>query len=122
MKYELTENGVKDLETGAFIPNAEGNRHWKEYQAWLAEGNTPRPIKPSIYHSWDEELEVWVEDTVAKQAAEDAERSFVLEKGAGELFFRLCKILIDDGVLTASDPRMVEIKDAYLEYKDLKGI
>lgn len=43
MKYKLTESGVKDTETGMFIPEAPGNRHWQEYQSWLAEGNTPEP-------------------------------------------------------------------------------
>lgn len=44
-KYKLIENGVQDTETGAFIPNAPGNRHWAEYQEWLLEpGNTPDPM------------------------------------------------------------------------------
>lgn len=43
-KYKLTDSGVKDTETGACIPNASGNRHWREYQKWVAEGNTPDPI------------------------------------------------------------------------------
>jgi hypothetical protein len=46
MKYKLTEDGVIDTETGASIPNAEGNRHWREYQEWLAAGNTPDPADP----------------------------------------------------------------------------
>jgi hypothetical protein len=25
----------------SYIPNDEGNRDWKAYQDWLAEGNTP---------------------------------------------------------------------------------
>jgi hypothetical protein len=45
-KYKLTESGVLDTETGAHIPNNEGNRHWREYQEWLAEGNTPDPADP----------------------------------------------------------------------------
>jgi len=32
-------NGV----TYSFPLNVPGNRHFKEYQAWLAEGNTPDP-------------------------------------------------------------------------------
>ena len=42
-KYKLIENGVKDQETESYIPNTPGNRHWNEYQDWLAEGNTPDP-------------------------------------------------------------------------------
>lgn len=49
-KYQLIGDGspvqgVKDTETGAFIPNAPGNRHWQEYLDWL-EGspeNVPDP-------------------------------------------------------------------------------
>lgn len=42
-KYKLNGNGVNDTETGACIPPDEGNRHWREYQEWLAEGNSPDP-------------------------------------------------------------------------------
>jgi hypothetical protein len=40
-KYKLLKHGgVKDTETGAFIPEDTGNRHWIEYQEWLSiEGN-----------------------------------------------------------------------------------
>lgn len=43
-KYKLAESGVLDTETGAHIPNAEGNRHWQEYQEWLAVPNAPDPM------------------------------------------------------------------------------
>ena len=120
-KYELTESGVKDLETGASIPNASGNRHWREYQDWLAEdvANIPRPICPP-YCSWVDGA--WVEDTVAKQAAIDAAEIRLLELGAGELFFRLCKVLIDGGLIDPQAANMAEIKAAYLDYKVLKGL
>lgn len=42
-KYKLTNTGVQNTETGAFIPAAAGNRDWGEYQQWLSEGNTPDP-------------------------------------------------------------------------------
>lgn len=44
--YKLTENGVtltQDDGSVLSIPNSEGNRHWRAYQEWLAEGNTPEP-------------------------------------------------------------------------------
>ena len=33
-KYKISGDGVQDTETGAFIPNAPGNRHWQEYLTW----------------------------------------------------------------------------------------
>jgi hypothetical protein len=27
----------------AFIPNDDGNKEWRDYQAWLAKGNEPTP-------------------------------------------------------------------------------
>lgn len=45
-KYKLTKNGVQDTEHNLSIPEAPGNRHWQEYQAWLAEGNTPDDADP----------------------------------------------------------------------------
>jgi len=35
-------DGILD-ENAAHIPKDEGNRHWMEYQAWLAEGNEAKP-------------------------------------------------------------------------------
>ena len=34
-KYKLTEDGVKNTKTYAFIPNDERNNDWREYQNWL---------------------------------------------------------------------------------------
>ncbi len=40
-KYKLSDNGVFDKENNMYIPNAPGNRHWREYQEWLSQGNVP---------------------------------------------------------------------------------
>jgi hypothetical protein len=34
-KYRLTEDGVQNTKTTAFIPNDERNNDWVEYQNWL---------------------------------------------------------------------------------------
>ncbi len=34
-KYKLTEDGIQNTETTAFIPNDERNNDWREYQNWL---------------------------------------------------------------------------------------
>ena len=30
----------------AWVPNDEGNKDWRAYQDWLAEGNQPTPYTP----------------------------------------------------------------------------
>lgn len=44
-----TEGWIKNITTGEFI--SEASRHWPEYEAWLAAGNTPasmpRPYEPN---------------------------------------------------------------------------
>lgn len=44
--YQLTSDGMGVIRTadGALIPNDSDNRYWREYQAWLAAGNTPDPV------------------------------------------------------------------------------
>jgi hypothetical protein len=45
--YQLLEGGgVYHRPTRRSIPDAPGNRHWEEYQNWLAAGNTPEPADP----------------------------------------------------------------------------
>lgn len=42
--YQLTTTAsVRRLADGAFVPADEGNRDYREYLDWLAEGNTPEP-------------------------------------------------------------------------------
>jgi len=34
-KYRLTEGGVQNTETTAFVPDDKRNNDWREYQNWL---------------------------------------------------------------------------------------
>ena len=44
MTYQLTSGDtILRLSDNAYIPQAPGNRDYREYQAWLSEGNTPLP-------------------------------------------------------------------------------
>jgi hypothetical protein len=45
--YKLLDGGgVKHVPSGRSIPDDPRNRHWQEYQNWLAAGNTPEPADP----------------------------------------------------------------------------
>ena len=47
-KYKLSDHGVRDTETGACIPNAIENRHWRKYLRWVEAGNiadAPDPVQ-----------------------------------------------------------------------------
>ena len=45
--YTLAEyGGVTRGSDRASIPESDGNRDWRAYQQWLADGNTPAPYVP----------------------------------------------------------------------------
>ena len=70
--YELTKDGVFNTVTGAFIPNDTGNRDWREYQEWLAKGNTPDPIRASAGQTIDDEydgLSDWIKEIIKETGA-----------------------------------------------------
>jgi hypothetical protein len=45
-----TVDCIKKVEDGItiHIPTISGNRHYREYLEWLAEGNTPEPAEESV--------------------------------------------------------------------------
>jgi len=42
--YILSESGVIRISDNASIPDDAGNRDWRAYLQWVADGNTPDPI------------------------------------------------------------------------------
>lgn len=55
LDYQLLDpTGVLRLTDNASIPEDAANRDWQEYQAWLAEGNTPHPVRPPISPALDD--------------------------------------------------------------------
>lgn len=42
-KLIIDSDSIIRVSDGAIIPAANSNRHYKEYLAWLEEGNTPEP-------------------------------------------------------------------------------
>jgi hypothetical protein len=44
-RFKLATNGVI-RDDGAFIPEDSRNRHWRQYEAWKEQGNTPDPADP----------------------------------------------------------------------------
>jgi hypothetical protein len=65
--YKLLENGVLRLSDNASIPNDPGNRHWQEYQTWLAAGNTPDPADEPTAEQAARDVEVQQAPLTAKE-------------------------------------------------------
>ena len=43
--YQLASQAIRRLTDGAWIPMDPANSDYKEYLAWLAEGNQPLPAE-----------------------------------------------------------------------------
>lgn len=52
--YKLASEGVFRLPDMAHIPAHPDNADWRQYQEWLAEGNTPLPADPPSPPTQDE--------------------------------------------------------------------
>lgn len=46
--YKLLENGVLQVEQNLSIPDNPLNRHWQEFQAWLAEDENNIPLPADV--------------------------------------------------------------------------
>ncbi len=49
--YKLMTNGVLRQTDGAFIPNAQGNKDWNAYLAWVTAGGVADPA--DVIDPWD---------------------------------------------------------------------
>lgn len=91
-KYKLTEDGVQNTETTAFIPNDENNGDWIEYQNWLKgldkDGedlgsglNTPAPqfttkeLEEQVQQEQNNINEQKIQDEIRKIAIENLKKS-----------------------------------------------
>lgn len=131
-KYQLTEDGVFDLERVASIPADEGNRDWQEFLLWQqgitvdpitlepiqGEPNTPRPMKPSPFHSWDGSQ--WVEDTAAKESSEALAALAESDRGMARVLEDLISTLELKGLIAFSDLPQVA-QDKLVERDILRG-
>jgi hypothetical protein len=43
--YQLTQQVIRRISDGAWIPMDPANRDYQEYLAWVAEGNQPLPAE-----------------------------------------------------------------------------
>ncbi len=67
--YRLTESGVQNLETTAFIPATMKNADWRDYLKW-SETNTPLPKLPDPVLVVDEKEEK-VKARIRKKAIDE---------------------------------------------------
>ena len=73
--YQLTSGDtILRLSDNAFIPQAPGNRDYREYLDWLEEGNTPLPAPeppapgPDYLAFWDALMTSSVYDSIREQS------------------------------------------------------
>ena len=56
-KVQLMENGGYKVNDSLFVPNAPGNRHYREVLEWIEQGNTPIPVPtPSLEKLVEEKI------------------------------------------------------------------
>ncbi len=85
-KYKLQQSGVLDTETNAFIPNDPANRHWQEYQVWLAVPNVPDPefTLQELKDKKKVEINGWREDALAALTVDHGGNTYDADKLARE--------------------------------------
>jgi len=67
--YKIQKDGIGVIRLAdmAYIPDCKDNTDWREYQAWLAEGNVPEPAQTP-------------EEVAAEEAAAAAEKALIQAK------------------------------------------
>ena len=106
IKYVLTPNGVINRETGMTIKEGLASSFWQEYLAWVAEGNTPVPMKPSAEYSLAEDEDEWVFNQAIADSIALGQAKANLKEKMLELFefvFALFTVLKDKGAISAQD-------------------
>ena len=104
IKYVLTEDGVQNRETTAFIPIDLKNADYQAYLEWVGEGNTPVSIQPDDDHVLDGDE--WVFDIDRQKYRQLTVKQGQLKAKMLELFeftFALFAILRVKGVVENAD-------------------
>jgi len=73
--YKLTLAGCV-REDGLSIPNNQDNRHWREFLAWQAAGNTPDPIDPDPPPTQDQ-IDAAIGNSPTEETDDDATQEIV---------------------------------------------
>lgn len=46
--YQFRKGGIFNTATKVFTPENSTHKTWRAYQRWLAKGNTPDPVEPTL--------------------------------------------------------------------------
>lgn len=76
--YQLEQCGVRNLSTGAFIPEDLSNYDWQVYLQWLNKGNTPKAYSNTFELEMQKNA-IQKQIDVLEQKQSRALREFVLD-------------------------------------------
>lgn len=110
--YGLIAQGVKRFADSVFIPDSDANADWRQYQSWLADGHTPRPLQPDSTYVWDGTA--WVQDPTLANAAHNAPLITQLNANDGDSIRPIRTILLELAKISPIYPQLATAERGFL--------
>lgn len=104
IRYIDFDNTIKDRVKNLFFPKDESNEDYREYLEWVAQGNTPIPLKPSDDYILGDDG--WIFDQDKADSNEiNLNRANLKDKGIElfEMCLAMWNVFVDKGLVQNTD-------------------